>query len=101
MTPRFEVGARVRVKVAYPRHHCRTPYYCRGKTGQVERLCGEFRNPETLAYGEKGLPLQPLYRVRFRQSELWPDYAGPQQDVVEIEIYEGWLEPAATEGQDT
>ncbi len=94
MTTRFEPGDRVTVRIGYPRHHCRTPYYCRGKTGEVERLCGAFRNPEQLAYGEDGLPKQPLYRVRFRQTELWPDYRGAADDAVEIEIYEHWLEPA-------
>jgi len=29
--------------------------------------------------------------VRFRQGEVWPDYAGPPQDTVDIEIYEHWL----------
>ena len=94
MSARFEPGAAVRVRVDYPKGHCRTPYYCRGKSGVVERICGEFRDPEDLAYGGEGLPKQPLYRVRFRQAELWPDYAGPANDCVEIEIYEHWLEAA-------
>ena len=94
MSARFEPGAAVRVRVAYPKGHCRTPYYCRGKAGVVERICGEFRDPEELAYGGEGLPKQPLYRVRFKQAELWPDYAGPANDCVEIEIYEHWLETA-------
>lgn len=97
MTERFTVGDRVRVRVDYPRHHCRTPYYCRGKMGEVERVCGAFRNPEDLAYGGEGLPKQPLYRVRFRQAELWPAYEGSTRDEVEIELYEHWLEPAAEE----
>ena len=94
MSARFEPGAAVRVRVDYPKGHCRTPYYCRGKSGVVERICGEFRDPEELAYGGEGLPKQPLYRVRFRQAELWSDYAGPANDCVEIEIYEHWLEAA-------
>lgn len=94
MNMRFEPGAAVRVRIDYPKGHCRTPYYCRGKSGVVERICGEFRDPEELAYGGEGLPKQPLYRVRFRQAELWPDYAGPANDCVEIEIYEHWLEAA-------
>lgn len=101
MTERFAIGDRVRVRLDYPRHHCRTPFYCRGKTGEVERLCGAFRNPEDLAYAGQGLPKQPLYRVRFRQSELWPAYAGPGHDVVEVEIYEHWLEPAGAEEAST
>lgn len=99
MTARFDPGDRVRVRVDYPHGHCRTPFYCRGKSGEVERICGAFRNPEVLAYGGEGLPKLPLYRVRFRQAELWPDYRGPDGDVVEIELYEHWLEPADEEGQ--
>ncbi len=92
-TPLFAPGDRVRVRTGHPRGHCRTPLYCRGKRGEIERLCGSFRNPEVLAYGREGLPKQPLYRVRFRQNELWPGYEGGESDVMEIEIYEHWLLP--------
>jgi nitrile hydratase subunit beta len=92
--PRFRTGARVAVRFADPPGHLRTPWYIRGKSGEVERLCGAFANPEELAYNRPGLPAQPLYRVRFRQRDLWPDYAGPAQDTLEVEIYQHWLEPA-------
>jgi nitrile hydratase len=97
---RYSVGERVRVHDWDPpdeprKPHLRTPFYIRGKTGEVERICGAFRNPETLAYGEDGMPAQPLYRVRFAQSHVWPDYSGPAHDVVEVEIYEHWLETAS------
>jgi hypothetical protein len=91
---RFAVGDRVRVRNAHPPGHVRTPYYCRGHTGVIERLCGSFPNPEELAYNRPGLPAQPLYRVRFLSRNLWDDYAGGANDVVEIEIYQHWLEPA-------
>ncbi len=93
MTAKFQVGEAVAVSVAYPKGHCRTPFYCRGKSGVVERICGEFRNPEQLAYGRDGVPRQPLYRVRFRQAELWDGYDGAPEDAIEIEIYQHWLEP--------
>jgi nitrile hydratase len=32
--------------------------------------------------------------VRFAQNHVWPDYNGPDHDVIEMEIYEHWLEPA-------
>ncbi len=83
------------VRRAYPPGHIRTPWYIRGKTGVVERICGEFGNPEELAYGRDGTPKQPLYRVRFLQKEVWDDYAENPNDTVDIEIYEHWLEPAA------
>jgi nitrile hydratase len=94
VAPRFAAGARVTVRCADPPGHIRTPWYIRGKTGEIERLCGAFPNPEELAYNRPGTPPQPLYRVRFRQHELWPDYHGAPDDTIEIEIYQHWLEPA-------
>ncbi len=91
----FRPGMRVRVRTAYPPGHVRTPWYCRGLTGEVERICGRFGDPEELAYGRSDHAARPLYRVRFRQRELWPDYDGPAQDTVEIELYEHWLEAAS------
>lgn len=91
---RFAPGDRVAVRVAYPIGHVRTPYYIRGKQGVVERLCGAYGNPEELAYARSGLPRQPLYRVRFRQEEVWPEYSGNRDDTVDIEIFQHWLEPA-------
>jgi nitrile hydratase len=94
MSTGFSVGDCVSVRVAYPPGHVRTPFYIRGKTGVVERICGEFANPEELAYGRDGLPKQPLYRVRFQQSDVWTDYTGSKNDTLVIEISEHWLEPA-------
>ncbi len=91
---RFAVGARVRVRRSEAPGHLRTPRYVRGRSGVIERLCGAFPNPEELAYNRPGLPAQPLYRVRFSQRDLWPDYAGPPADTIEVEIYQHWLEPA-------
>ena len=91
--PRYRAGDRVRVRAAHPPGHVRTPYYCRGHVGVVERVCGAFANPEELAYNRPGLPAQPLYRVRFRATDLWPDYVENPDDVVEIEVYQHWLEP--------
>jgi Nitrile hydratase beta subunit, C-terminal len=92
---RFRPGDRVRVMKADPLGHVRTPYYIRGRRGTVERLCGAFPNPEELAQQRDGLPAQPLYRVRFPQRELWPDYRGRDDDVVEVEIFQHWLEDDA------
>ena len=91
---RFKPGDRVRVLKAYPPGHIRTPYYIRGCVGEVERVCGAFANPEELALMRSGLPPRPLYRVRFRQKDVWPDYAGSARDVVEVEIFEHWLDAA-------
>ncbi len=91
---RFAPGDRVTVRQAHPPGHLRTPFYARGASGVIERLCGVFANPEELAFNRPGLPAQPLYRVRFRQADLWDDYAGPARDTIEIEIYQHWLEAA-------
>ena len=93
MSARFATGDRVRVRRAYPPGHLRTPWYIRGLAGVIERVLGPFPNPEERAYGRSGEPKPILYRVRFVQKEVWPDYAGPPGDTVDIEIYEHWLEP--------
>jgi hypothetical protein len=92
---RFNVGDKVAVKRAFPPGHRRTPMYIRGKQGVIERICGAYPNPEELAYGFDGLPAKVLYRVRFFQTHVWPDYAGPPNDIIEMEIFEHWLEPVA------
>ena len=92
MEARFKVGDVVRVRKAYPLGHIRTPFYIRGHSGVIERVCGSFGNPEELAQMRSGEPKQPLYRVRFRQKEVWPGYRGSDGDVVEVEIFQHWLE---------
>ena len=91
---RYNVGDYVRVKSAHPPGHRRTPAYIRGKKGRIERVCGRFPNPEELAYGFDGEPRHVLYRVQFNQCEVWKRYDGSDGDLIELEIYEHWLEPA-------
>lgn len=91
---RFAPGEAVHVQDRHPAGHLRTPFYCRGKRGVVERICGSFGQPESYGFGGDGKPFQPLYRVRFEQARIWPDYDGPATDTVEIEIFEHWLDPA-------
>ena len=91
---KYRVGEKVRVMKAYPPGHLRTPFYIRGHVGEIERFCGSFPNPEELAQMRDGLPPRPLYRVRFLQKDVWPDYQGSAADVVEIEIFQHWLEKA-------
>ena len=92
---RFNVGDAVVIKRTYPPGHRRTPYYIRGKQGVIERICGAFPNPEELAYSFDGEPKKVLYRVRFPQRHVWPGYAGPAHDTIDMEIFEHWLLPAA------
>ena len=83
----------MRVRIDDPPHHYRTPVYIQGKSGIVERVQGEFRNPEQLGYGGDGLPKRPLYLVRFAQDEVWPSYGGGSADSVLVDLYEHWLSP--------
>ena len=91
MTP-FEPGDMVRVRAADKPGHVRTPGYLKDRAGRVESVLGEFRNPEDLAYGLSGLPERPLYKVSFRQTDLWSDYEGPDSDRLYADVYEQWLE---------
>lgn len=91
--PRLVTGVRVRVSAREPEAHCRTPFYLRGAQGQVTEVVGRYHDPSMLAFHKPGLPMRWLYRVRFNQSELWPDYRGGKNDSVVADLYEHWLEP--------
>jgi nitrile hydratase len=97
VTPRFLPGDAVRVRGLAVFGHCRTPWYLRGKTGVVAAVQGVFRDPERLAYHKPGLPVQILYKVCFRQRDLWDAYPGAAGDRLEADLYEHWLEPLAGE----
>ncbi|MGF1649534.1 MAG: SH3-like domain-containing protein [Hyphomicrobiaceae bacterium] len=92
--PRFGIGSPVTVADREAVGHCRSPWYLRGKHGVVVGIQGAFRDPAGLAYHTPGLPPRVLYKVRFRQPDLWPGYAGPSDDHLEADIYETWLEAA-------
>ena len=94
MTKPFAPGDVVWVAAVHPPGHRRTPFYIRGKQDVIERVCGEFSNPEELGYGFDGLPKKRLYRVRFRQEDLWNDYVGAAGDTVDVDVYEHWLSPS-------
>ena len=89
---RYGPGDRVLVRAHFPPGHIRAPYYTRGQTGEVAQITGPFPTAEERAYGRPGAP-EPLYRVRFRQHDLWPNYAGGADDTLVADIYEHWLEP--------
>ena len=86
-------GDRVRVLPAEKPGHVRTPGYLKGKSGWIEAVIGPFPNPEDLAYGLSGLPERNLYKVGFRQVDLWDDYEGLADDCLYADVYEHWLEP--------
>jgi nitrile hydratase len=91
---KFKPGDPVTVRFEDRPGHIRTPWYIRGKTGWIERVYGEFLNPESLAYGRDGLPKRTLYLVAFHQADVWgksPD----SRDKLLVDLYEHWLDPAA------
>jgi len=92
-TGRFNTGDRVQVKFEDRPGHIRTPWYIRGKTGWIEKVHGDFLNPELLAYGRDGLPKKTLYLVAFSQRDVFGETKG-SGDKVLVDIYEHWLEPA-------
>jgi len=46
-----------------------------------------------LGYGFTGQPRRQLYRVRFRQHDIWAAYGGSADDTIDVDIYEHWLSP--------
>ena len=93
-TGKFKPGDRVKVRFEDRPGHLRTPWYIRGKTGWIERVYGDFLNPESLAFGRDGLPKKTLYSVAFNPADVWGKPAG-LKDKVLVDIYEHWLDSAA------
>jgi len=93
----YAPGDRVRVDSRWQSGHCRTPYYLKGRVGVVVSAVGIYRNPERLAYHKPGLPPRRLYRVRFRQEDIWVNYTDGGFDTVEADLFEHWLLPVAEE----
>lgn len=91
--PKFITGQRVRIAGRTPPVHHRVPSYAKGRVGIIERVCGMHGMPEKFIRGD-GKPAQRLYRVTIPQTELWNSYDGTESDILEIEIFEHWLEPA-------
>ena len=61
--------------------------------GRKHLLGVDENGNDLLAYALKG-PKTSLYEIRFRQTDIWPDYAGSPYDSLHIDIYEHWLEKA-------
>ena len=97
MTGKFAAGDPIRVRDEYVPGHVRTPDYVKGRPGRIATKLGDFRNPEELAYGDSGLPEQTLYKIEFRQSDLWDDYHGASDDALYIDLYEHWLDSTKEE----
>ncbi len=79
----FALGSPVQVSTRAHDGHHRTPAYLKGRHGRVERAHGTFRDPETRAYGEEGLPERELYLVSFELD---------RGERVLADVFEHWLE---------
>ena len=90
---RFNVGDIVQVLSLGKTGHVRIPHYIRNQVGEVIQYCGTYLNPEDLAVGKTAGKAVDLYRVRFRQTDLWPLENHPPQDRLVLEIYDHWLGP--------
>jgi len=88
----YSAGEVVRIRDIGKAGHVRTPQYVRNKVGLIDSYVGLFENPEERAYGRIGCEPIPLYRVRLKQNDLWPDYQGSDRDTLVLEIYDHWLE---------
>lgn len=91
VTGKFKPGERVKVKFEDRPGHIRTPWYIRGKTGWIERVYGDFLNPELLGHGRDGLPKKTLYLVAFDYAEVWGRASGAKDKIL-VDLYDHWLE---------
>ncbi|QYC42192.1 Thiocyanate hydrolase subunit alpha [Nonomuraea coxensis DSM 45129] len=91
--PKFQVGDTVRVKDRTTLFHTRTQKFIRKRVGTVVAHRPEWVIPEDEAWDrmETGRK-EPFYVIRFKQTELWPDYTGLAHDTLETEASESWLE---------
>ena len=89
---RFQVGNMANVAVRYPIGHYRVPMYLRGKQVEIIRILGRYINPEEEAFGRNAGSKIWSYLITIPQKKLWPNYLGDEKDMLEIEIFEPWLE---------
>lgn len=92
-TAQFMPGTRVKVDTRGALGHCRAPHYLRGIEGKIVEILGSYKDPERLAYHKPGFPALPLYKVRFEQRHIWPNYRSAGNDDLEADLYENWLVP--------
>lgn len=89
----FQLGEKVRARNVHPPGHTRLPRYVRGRIGTIERLHGAHVLPDTNAHGGGEHP-EPLYGVRFAAEELWGAEWATAGDVVHLDLWQSYLEPA-------
>jgi hypothetical protein len=93
--PAFQIGETLRVMTRSPIGHYRVPRYLRGKIGVVEAVIHPAAvDNEEEAYGRNAGSKSFYYRMAFRMTDVWPDYAGAANDGLRIEVFQTWLEKA-------
>lgn len=110
-TPQFNVGQLVRVKkedfrTFWIKPHLRTPGYVHNAIGVVQAYVGEFNAPNENAFWNRAKKKQHLYRITFKQSDLWIGYplqhsakakdGEKREDEVLVEVFEPWLKQATS-----
>jgi nitrile hydratase len=89
---KFKAGDTSKITVKFPIGHYRVPVYMRGKEVKIVRSLGRYINPEEEAFGKNAGNKLWYYLVSISQKDLWPDYKGVDEDLLEIEVFENWLE---------
>jgi nitrile hydratase len=98
----YEIGEYVQIKeenilTKWCRPHIRTPGYIFGMIGFIESYAGLFPDPEQKGWGVSEATNQHVYRVRFFQKDIWPDYHGNEGDTVDVEVFQNWLKRSTEE----
>ncbi len=88
---RFKVGDRVRIKDQSWLFYSRVQLYARGVEGTIARLNYTDLVAEDETFNVEG-EIEQHYIVQFRQQDLWPEYAFPN-DTLQSEYPDRWLEP--------
>lgn len=102
--PQFRVGDHVQVRDWQAIFYTRAQEYVRGARGVIASVAYESpaAEDEAFDYEAIGAPKPEwFYIVRFRMTELWPDYTGPELDSVQTELPERWLMHAAEHEEGT
>ena len=102
----FGVGNSVTVRaeevgLRWRKPHMRTPGYLFGATGVVTSVAGIFDDPMINAVLGSPSVKMPLYRVTFKQKQIWPSYEGGADDIVTVEIFQAWLVKTTDSGEAT
>jgi nitrile hydratase beta subunit len=90
-TQAFAIGDAVRVKNEFTSGHTRMPGYIRGKAGTVVGIAPPTPFPDAAGHGMKAAA-EPVYDVRFRSRDLWPDSS--DDALVHACMFQSYLEKA-------